>query len=209
MEERLNLGLPSRNVDPPKSRFEIKDGSSRGSSILIPFFVAAWASLLKQCFTEDKVHAAPEPKSGHAPSIPVQNSDAVEENVNQPIRVGSGAASVAKMAGITWSIEGTSLGSSAIELGDFQLVWTPMSRARPSLNLDDSVLPRVRPSNDNHQALPSGGSGGGGGGGGGGATGDPGHKPASDTRGGGGGNDLVKALQKQATDGRPFRARSI
>ena len=45
--EEVNLGLPSRNVEPPKSRFEFKDGSSRGNSISIPVFAAAWAKSLE------------------------------------------------------------------------------------------------------------------------------------------------------------------
>ena len=69
--EEVNLGLPSRNVEPPKSRFEFKDGSSRGNSISIPFFAAAWASLLKQFIAEDKGQAAPESKSGLAPPTPI------------------------------------------------------------------------------------------------------------------------------------------
>ena len=69
--------------------------------------------------------------------------------------------------------------------------------ARPSLNPGDSALPRVRPSNDNHQASPSGGSGGGGGGGGGGGTGGPDDRKAT------GGVDEPNEEPPKASNRRP------
>jgi Ca2+-binding RTX toxin-like protein len=162
MEERLNLGIPSGNADAPKNRFDFKEQSSRSNSIVIPFFVAAWAALLKQFLTEEKEHTKPEPKCGPTTSLPSQNTDATPETADRPFRGGSSA--VAKVIGVGWTPEGGDLGSSAIESNNFQFVRTPAPQLGSSLDPGDFGLRAVRAGNDNHQASPSSGGGGGGGG---------------------------------------------
>lgn len=166
MEERLNLGIPSSNADAPKKRFEFKEEPSRSSSIMIPFFVAAWAALLKQFMTEEKEHTKPELKPGPNTPFPIQDSDVETEIVDRPIRGGSSAVDVARVIAIAWMPEGGGAESFAIEPSNLQFVRTPAPPLRPSLDQGDFGLRPAKAGNDNHQSSPSGGGGGGGGGGG-------------------------------------------
>jgi Ca2+-binding RTX toxin-like protein len=205
MEGRLNLGIPSGDADAPKNRFEFTEGRSRANSVVIPFFVAAWAGLLKQFLTDEKEHTKPEPKGGPTASLPIQNADVMPESADRLIRGGAGSVDPAKLFVVARIPDGDGLGSSAFELSNFQFVRTPAPKLRPSLDQSDFGLHPARASNDNHQPSPS--SGGGGGGGGAGGGGDDSKNEAK--RGAGEGGTPTPSNRRPATSGPVYLNNSL
>jgi Ca2+-binding RTX toxin-like protein len=167
MEERLNLGIPSGNADAPKNRFEFREEPSRSNSIVIPFFVAAWAALFKQFLAEEKEHTKPEPKLEPITSLPSQNTDALPESADRSVHRGAGSVDLAKIIDLVRIPDNEGLGSSAFEPSNFQFLRTPAPKLRTSIDRDDFGPGPAKASNDNHQPSSSTGGGGGGSGGGG------------------------------------------
>jgi Ca2+-binding RTX toxin-like protein len=195
-EDRLNLGIPSGNVDAPKNRFEFREGSSRASSFVIPFFVAAWAALFKQFLTEEKEHTKPEPKHEPNSSPRAQNSDpaSVSEPGDRSIRGSSGAPEIAKGIRLVWNSDDGGLASSAVQPDKLEFARTPLAHLRSSLDPGDSGRRAAATGSDNHQLPSSNASGGGGGGGGGSSSNGGGSGGHGDGGGGGkgGGGDAGK-----------------